>query len=124
MYRALALTEEESLLAGVQKMTASGKKFEVKTFTDPLLFLENFLSLHSETVILDIDLLDEQVIRLIHIIRLISKSTPVILILSKEKMPICLTVFSLGIVSYLIKPLSAEALYDYISSTLKLKNCQ
>lgn len=119
MYRALALTEEESLLDEVQKMTTSSKKFEVKTFTDSLLFLENFLSLHSETVILDIDLLGEQVIRLIHIIRLISKSTPVILILSKEKMPICLTVFSLGIVSYLIKPLSAEALFDYISSTLK-----
>jgi len=70
-------------------------------------------------VILDIDLLSEQVLKLINILQSIKRNSQIILVLSKDKMAICSAAFSLGIVSYLVKPVSTRNMYDVISTALQ-----
>jgi response regulator of citrate/malate metabolism len=80
------------------------------------------MSLHSELVILDLDLLGEQVTHLMNVLRNIKKNVQFILILSTDKMPICPEAISLGVISYILKPCSAKNLGNLIQSTLnKLK---
>jgi len=119
MYRILALSQDKDLYAGVRDFLGDSSDIEIKTFTNSLDFLEKFSSLHTELVILDIDLLNEQVLKLINILQSIKRNSQVILILSKDKMGICSAAFSLGVVSYLIKPVSTKNVYDVISTTLQ-----
>ena len=94
-------------------------KIEIKTMSDPLVFLEVFLSLHCQIVVLDIDVLKDKTGSMINIIQLMNKDIPLIVILSKDMMPVCLSVFSKGISTYLIKPISPENLKALIESTIK-----
>ncbi len=115
MNRIFALTAETAVFEEVEM---AQEDIEVRTFDEPLAFLEAFLTLHSQIAVLDIDLLQAKSEPMIHIIRHINKKTPLVVILSKENMPICLSVFSLGIVSYLIKPLSPENLGTLLRSMI------
>lgn len=119
MYRILALSQDKDLYAGVRDFLGDSSDIEIKIFTNNLDFLEKFSSLHTELVILDIDLLNEQVLKLINILQSIKRNSQIILILSKDKMAICSTAFSLGVVSYLIKPVSTKNVYDVISTALQ-----
>lgn len=119
MYRVLALSQDKDLYAGVRDFLGDSSDIEIKTFTNSLDFLEKFSSLHTELVILDIDLLSEKVLKLINILQSIKRNSQIILVLSKDKMGICSAAFSLGIVSYLVKPVSTRNMYDVISTALQ-----
>lgn len=117
MNKILALTEDEKPFEALKKMVSGS--IEIKTMSDPLIFLEVFLSLHCQIVVLDIDVLKDKTGSMINILHLMNKDIPLIIILSKEKMPVCLSVFSKGISTYLIKPVSPENLKALIESTIK-----
>ncbi len=120
MERILALTNEKELFSGIQEKIQDRTEIDIKTCIDNLNLIEKFVSQHTELVILDIDLLKDRVIKLINILRAINKNLKIILILSNDKMSICSTVLSLGVVSYLIKPVSIDNLSKIISATLKI----
>lgn len=121
MERVLALTTEKELFEQIQERFEEQTAIDIKTYIDNLNLIEKFISQHTELVVLDIDLLNETVIRLINILRTINKNLKIILILSSDKMPICSQALSLGVVSYLIKPVSIENLSRIISATLRIK---
>ena len=120
MERILALTTEKDLFTGIQEKIQDNADIDIKTCIDNLNLIEKFVSQHTELVILDIDLLKEKVIKLINILRSINKNLKIILILSNDKMSICSGALSLGVVSYLIKPISINNLAKIISATLKV----
>lgn len=120
MERILALTTEKDLFTGIQEKIQDNADIDIKTCIDNLNLIEKFVSQHTELVILDIDLLQEKVIKLINILRSINKNLKIILILSNDKMAICSSALSLGVVSYLIKPISINNLAKIISATLKV----
>jgi len=121
MYRILALSHDQDLYAGVKDFSEGSSEIEIKTFNNSIDFLENFSSLHTELVILDIDLLNEQVLQLINILQSIKRNARIILILSQDKMSVCSAAFSLGVASYLIKPVSTRNVYDVIVSAIEKK---
>jgi len=120
MERILALTNEKDLFYGIQEKIKDKTNIDIKTCIDNLNLIEKFVSQHTELVILDIDLLNDRVIKLINILRSINKSLKIILILSNDKMSICSHALSLGVVSYLIKPISIDNLTKIITATLKI----
>lgn len=121
MDRILILSGENDLLSEVQKKINDKAEIEIIACEDSLNLIENYVSQHTELVILDIDMIKEGAIKLINIIRSIKKNVQIILILSKRNMSICSDVLSLGIVSYLIKPFSIENLSKIVFATLKIK---
>lgn len=122
MRQVLALSNEKMLFEGCEAMLTKNNDIEIKTYADPLCIIENLLTLQSELIVIDVDFTAETTTRIIHIIRLINKRIPIVLILSKENMPICLAVFSRGAISYLTKPIAPQNLCDLISSTLKINH--
>ena len=123
MDRILILSAENNLFSKVQEAMGKNNNAEIEIITcaDSLNLIENYVSQHTELVILDIDMIKEGAIKLINIIRSIKKNVQIILILSKKNMSICSEVLSLGIVSYLIKPFSIENLSKIVIATLKIK---
>lgn len=119
MFRVLALTEENGLYAGVRDFVKKDRgDIGIITYSSTVDLLEKFSAVHTDLVILDVDILDDQALKLINILRSIKKDSRIMLILSKDKMAICSAAFSLGIVSYLVKPITTENLYDIIASVL------
>jgi response regulator of citrate/malate metabolism len=121
MERVLILTENEELFYKLKKKFSEGLEIQIVTCTDSLNLIENYTSQHTELVILDIDMLKNGVSKLINILRSIKKNVQIILILSKTNMSICSEVLSLGVVSYLIKPVSVDNLSKIVLATLKIK---
>lgn len=121
MDRILILSGESNLFSEVQEKIRDKAEIEIITCADSLNLIENYVSQHTELVILDIDMIKEGAIKLINIIRSIKKNIQIILILSKKNISICSDVLSLGVVSYLIKPLSIENLSKIVIATLKIK---
>lgn len=121
MDRILVLTTEIDLFAKIQKKIEEGNEIQITTCNDSLNLMEKFVSQHTELVILDIDMLKERVVKLINILRTMRKNLQIILILSQDNMSICSDALSLGVVSYLIKPLSTDNLHKIISATLRVK---
>jgi len=121
MDRILALTNEKELFSEIQEKIQDRTEIDIITCMDNLNLIEKFVSQHTELVILDIDLLNEKVIKLINILRAINKNLKIILMLSNDKMSICSLALSLGVVSYLVKPVSNDNLTKIISATLKIK---
>ncbi len=122
MYRVLVLSEEKVLFEKIVNMIGQQEEIEISTCPDSLDLLEKFFSLYTELVVLDLDLLNNQIMKLINILHSFKKNLKIILILSEEKMSICPSVCSLGVVSYLIKPFSLKNAADIISSALKIQN--
>ncbi|MFQ6115413.1 MAG: response regulator [bacterium] len=119
MGRILALTEEIEMIEEVEQLLQDEIQVEIAVHGDTLDFLENLLERYTQLVILDLDILREKVTKLIHIIRSIHKDCKIILILSQEKMSICSTALSMGVFSYLIKPVAVLNAYNIILSALK-----
>lgn len=122
MDRILVLTSEIDLFQKIQKKMEEVHEIQITTCDDNLNLMEKFMSQHTELVILDIDLLKERVVKFINILRTMKKNLQIILVLSQENMEICSEALSLGVVSYLIKPLAMENLHKIIIATLKAKN--
>lgn len=121
MERVLVLTEDEELFIKFKKKIREGLEIQIVTCPDSLNLIENYTSQHTELVILDIDMLKNGVSKLINILRSIKKNVQIILILSKANMSLCSEVLSLGVVSYLIKPVSVDNLSKIVLATLKIK---
>ena len=122
MTRVLALSREKEIFTDVRTRMREKPKFELRTYSDTVNLIENFISFHTQLVILDLDLLDRQILKLINVLRVINKEVKIILVLSQDKMSVCSKAVSLGVISYLIKPVSSTNLSKLILSTLTPKN--
>ena len=122
MPRVFAITKEEELLKELNKALGCSQDLQFSSYVTPLKLIENYTSMHSELVIVDLDLLGDQATHLMNVLRNIKKNVQFILILSPDKMPICSEAISLGVISYILKPCSGKNLSNLILSTLnKLK---
>lgn len=119
MNRILALSKEKKLFSEIQTGLNKNIPLELITFPDTLNLIEKYVSIHIQLVILDIDLLNGQLVKLINILRSINKNVKIILISSKDKLPVCSKALSLGILSYLLKPVSVTSLTNLILSSMQ-----
>ena len=122
MDRILILSTEIDLLEKIQEKFEEAGEIQITACDDSLNLMERFVSQHAELVVLDIDMLKEGVVKLINILRTMKKNLQIILMLSQANMAICSEALSLGVVSYLIKPVSMDNLYKIITATLRAKN--
>lgn len=121
MNRVLALSNEKKMFTDFRKRMGGKINLKLAVYSDALALIENFASFHTQLVILDLDLLDRRILKLIKVLRNIQKDVKIIAILSKEKLPVCPEVLSMGIVSYIIKPISLKILSDLIISILNIQ---
>ena len=118
MYRIFAFTKEKKLIQEVEKKILEDVNVEIKINSDILEFLESLLRHYAQLVILDVDLLGENVNKVIDIARSIQKDCKIVLVLSHTNMSICSSALTKGIVSYLIKPISVLSAYKIFLTTL------
>ncbi len=122
MKRLLVLSTESGLVEDFQSILNGVSKIEVTCYQSCCELMEGFLTLHTDMVLLDIDLLKERVTHLINVLKLIKSSVVLILILSEEHISICKQALPLGIHSYLIKPVSGKELFRIVDPILKHGN--
>ncbi len=118
MYRIIAFTNEKKLIREVEGKILEDIKVEIKINSDILEFLESLLRHYAQLVILDLDLLEENVNKVIDVARSIQKDCKIVLMLSNKNMSICSSALTKGIVSYLIKPISVSNAYKIFHSAL------
>jgi len=119
-YRILALLDDEELVAQIEESINRFSSIEIITSTDSLDLIDQYACRHTRLVILDADLLDERVIQLVKVVRSIEKNSRILLLLSQEKIHLCSKVLSLGMVTYLIKPVSPVSAVGIICSALDI----
>ena len=121
MFRILALTKENKTISELKKNLLEQSEIELISFTNTLDLLDSFQNFYSNLVILDIDLLKDEVTKMIKLLRSTKSEFKVVLILSSENMQFCSNALSLGVVSYLIKPISISNIVEIIYSALNIK---
>ncbi|MGD9898059.1 MAG: response regulator [Calditrichaceae bacterium] len=114
MKHVIILTAEETF----KGQPDSDFNFEIQSYRACCTFLESFLSNHYELVILDIDLLEQRVIHVLKIIKLLKRSVPVILVLSDKHITICKKALPMGILAYLMKPVAQNEFHEQLQRYL------
>ena len=94
-------------------------RFEVKFYTNTFDFLEHFLEWYPQVVIMDVDLIQSNTLKLIRILQKLKKDLKIFLIVSSRNMKVCSQALSMGIITYLLKPISTKNICSLIHSTLK-----
>lgn len=117
----LVLTEETGLFGEVKEMMQQYKAFDMRIYGNHLDLLDSFSTLHPEMIILDIDMVNEQVFKLINVLKSLQKSLNILLIGSTDKIALISNAFAAGVNSYLVKPLSADNVCDFLIASLKLQ---
>lgn len=118
MYNVLILTDDANFYKEVEKKINGIKKIKFHTFHHGLELINFFLTNYAQLVILDIDVLQNEIIEMIQVLRTIHKETKILLLLSPVNMPLCSNALSLGISSYQIKPISQENVTELITTLL------
>lgn len=119
-YRILALLDDVDLVSQIEERINRLSSIKIITSSDSLDLIEQYSCRHTRLVILDADLLNERVIQLVKVVRSIEKNSRILLLLSQEKIHLCSKVLSLGMVSYLIKPISPVSAANIICSSLDI----
>jgi response regulator of citrate/malate metabolism len=114
----LTLSSECLFFKEVEKYLKPIMSIEISNFSDSLDIIDCYLKNYAQLIVLDIDLIKENVLKLIEVIHSIHRDTQIILLLSKENTNLCPEAFSRGVISYHIKPLSPENFSKIIKSTL------
>ncbi len=124
MSRVVVLTEEKDFFENVRRQLSASNNIEVRLFSKSLDLINYFLLNYAQLVILDVDLLNEDSLKLIEVLRSIHRDAKIVLILSHEKMPICSSALSLGVVSYQIKPVGIDTTSELMRSILSMEHHQ
>jgi len=114
------LTKEHQLSDKIREELEKDSVYQLKTFTQTLGFLEHFLEWYPQMVILDVDLMKSDTLKFIRILQKLKKDLKILLIASSRNISICSQALSMGIITYLLKPISTGNVYSLIHSTLKM----
>jgi DNA-binding NtrC family response regulator len=120
MYRIVTLTCEQDFVHELEGYLKSNTSIEINNFSNSLDLIDFCLKKYAQVCILDIDLLQQDIIKLIEVIHSIHQETQIILLVSEENTNICPEAFSRGVSSYQIKPISAKNFIRIIESTLSI----
>ncbi len=121
MHRVIVLTQDKDFYLEVEEHLKDGFTIELHTFDHGLELVNYFLTNYSQLVILDIDIIKEEIINLIEIIRTIHQDAKILLLLSPENMPLCSSALSIGVSSYQLKPLSVKRVLELITTLLQIQ---
>jgi len=116
----MMLTKEHQLAGKIGEDLEKESVYQLKTFTQTLSFLEHFLEWYPQMVILDVDLIKADILKFIRILQKLKKDLKILLIASSKNISICSQALSMGIITYLLKPISTGNVHSLIHSTLKL----
>lgn len=118
MYNVLILTNDANFYKEVEKKISGINRIKFHTFDHGLELINFFLTNYAQLVILDIDVLQNEILEMIQVLRTIHKETKILLLLSPVNMPLCSNALTLGISSYQIKPISQENVIELITTLL------
>ncbi len=120
MNRILTLSSDIQYFSEVKNSLKNKNELEISIFTNSLDMVENLLVRYSDLVILDVDLLGNQVSNMIQVIHSIHRNTKIVLFLSPDKMDLCTTALSFGVISHQVKPVSLDTACEIIRSILQI----
>lgn len=120
MNRVLALTQEFHFFSDVEEAVQKKSEVEILTFSNSLELINHFLKNYAQLVILDIDILGNEILKMIHVLRSIHRGAKIVLILSSENMSICSSALTAGVLSYQVKPVSVKNAADLIISVIQV----
>ena len=118
MNKVLVLSQDKYLFQKVEGEIESKDSIHLYTFSNSLDLIKYYLANHASLILLDADIVKSDVLKLIEIIHDINQQAKLILLFSPENMSLCSTALSLGILSYQVKPVSAESMVELIFSVL------
>ncbi|MEJ2049602.1 MAG: response regulator [Calditrichota bacterium] len=118
MNKILVLSQDRYLFQKVEGEVESKDSIRLYTFSNSLDLIKYYLANHASLILLDADMVKSDVLKLIEIIHDINQQAKLILLLSPENMSLCSAALSLGILSYQVKPVSAESMVELIFSVL------
>jgi len=116
----LAFTEDSILLSQLVQHFDRLSSVEIRTVASFLQLIEQHSDRHAKLIVLDADQLMEQVVPLVKILRTMDQRCKILLLLSPEHLSLCTQVLSLGMVSYLVKPVNARSVSSLICFSLNL----
>ena len=120
MYRIVTLTSEQDFVHELEVLLKSSRSIEINNFSNSLDLIDFCLKKYAQVCILDIDLLQQDIIKLIEVLHSIHQETQIILLVSQENTNICPEAFSRGVSSYQIKPISSKNFIRIIESALSI----
>ncbi|MBN2365636.1 MAG: DNA-binding response regulator [Calditrichaeota bacterium] len=120
MLRISVLSEEDPLFSEIEKKINQNDSIDIQIFQHNLELINHFLSHYASLVILDVDLLKNEILEMIQVLKSIHPDCKIVLFLSPENMSFCSAALSLGVISYQLKPLSVKAVVDFITSLLNI----
>jgi response regulator of citrate/malate metabolism len=118
MNKVLVLSQDKYLFQKVEGEIESKDSIRLYTFSNSLDLIKYYLANYAALILLDADMVKNDVLKLIEIIHDINQQAKLILLLSPENMSLCSAALSLGILSYQVKPVSAESMVELIFSVL------
>lgn len=118
-YRVLAITHEAALVEQIEARLPPDAGGDIVLAGDELELVARFAHGHVPLVIIDVDLLEDQSLVLIDVVRELDAACHVLLLLSPEHMELCRAALSLGLVSFLTKPFDPTGAARIIRATLE-----
>lgn len=115
------LTHDRQFFNEMEQLLRKCESTDIQLFEESLELINNYLRHYAQLVILDIDVLKEEILNMIQILRAIHREARIVLFLSPENMPICSSALTLGVSSYQLKPISAKTATDIITSVLHIQ---
>ena len=118
--RLLSLTDDRTLIAQLQQEINRHANIEILVADDGLQLVEEQAIRRTSIILLDADLLQERLLRLITILRTVDSHCKIVLLLSSENLPLCEQVLPLGMIWYFFKPIPVENAANLICSFLNI----
>lgn len=118
--RILSLTDDRDLISRIEQEISRYEKVEILVVDDGLELVEEQAIRRTSVIILDADLLQDRLNRLITILRTVDSHCKIVLFLSSENLPLCEKALPLGMVSYFFKPVPVTNAATLVCSSLNI----
>ena len=116
--RLLSLTDDQDLISRIEEEIARQVPVEILVTDDGLELVEEQAIRRTSVILLDVDLLQDRLQRLITILRTVDSHCKFVLLLSPENLSYCERVLPYGMVWYFFKPVSPVNAANLICSFL------
>jgi len=118
--RILSLTEDRELISEIEDAINRHVQVEILVADDGLELVEEQAIRRTSVIILDADLVQQRLHRLITILRTVDHHCKLVLFLHAENLPVCEKVLPFGMIWYFFKPVPVENAARLILSCLNV----
>ena len=118
--RILSLTDDRDLISKIERDLNRHAPVEIFIASDGLQLVEEQAVRRTSVILLDADLLQDRLLRLITILRTVDSHCKIVLLLTPDNLPLCEKALPLGMVWYFFKPVPVQNAANLIRSFLNI----